>query len=86
MAYNAEILDLETVRGGKLTYPESDHFFLTVGDEDVQERVVLWSRNRTRLAMALRRAAEEIDNVRESPFCLPPVLETLEEYTTRTGG
>jgi hypothetical protein len=83
--YDDEIRELETVRGGRRQYPDGPLFFVTFGDGMEQERVTLSSKDGAGLALALRRAADEIEGVRQGPFNLPPVLETLDEYAARTG-
>ena len=86
MAYDAEIIDLETVRGGARRYPNGLLAFVTFGNEDTQERVTMSSYDGAGLALALRRAADQLDGSLRSPFNLPPVLETMGEFAARAGG
>lgn len=73
MAYDAEVMHLNGILGGRRQYVEGMTYFVTCGNEEDQERVTLWSHDGAGLAAALRRAADEIENADKSPFNLPPV-------------
>lgn len=67
-----EIRDLDTIRGGTRQYVEGLCAFVAGRDED-DLSVEIWAFDRVGLAAALRRAANEIEGIRQSPFNLPPV-------------
>lgn len=68
-AIEHEIEEPSVIRGGTRTFHDGLNGFVTVGDDE--GRHTLFSKDRAGLAAALRRAADEIEDV--SPFDLPPV-------------
>ena len=85
-ATDHEITHMETLNAGQRQYPDGPLYFVTVGNGYDEERVTLSTRDRDGLILALRRAVDQLAGHRTSPFNLPPIYETLEEFAARTGG